>query len=452
MGHVVTPDQDVPPQNLEAERSVLGAMMVSERALRQVRVETGLQAAHFHFDKHREVFSAIVRVSEERGTADELLVAAVVPEQLRPFVAELTARAPAPGNAVHYAEIVTICAGLRVKLEGAKTIIAGVGELDRERQEELITEGLQLAASDFSIEAEPTTPEEVMDEFFDWYDSDEDPEVFELPWPKLNQSMQGGYRRKQMSVLAGWPKMGKSFVLDQKLGAFTKQGKRCAIFAPEVSRHERVIRWLTMSTGIASEKLFRKTATKGELKQLLQARKKGLPFSYFEAAGWGVDKIAERVIYGGYDVVAIDPVTKVPGYEKTEEAQRIIGRFTELATRANCHVILVSHLHRGRGTLQSGAKPRPTTSDLRGSGMLEGDAHAIMFLHRRQDDKANVLAEGELYFDRSRLGPPVGIEVVQLAKTLTFVPIEERPPADGQEKLEVGSLKPPHDREPEFPF
>lgn len=435
MGHVVTAS-DVPPQNIEAEESVLGAMLVSSNALRQVRVDSGLTAKHFYFERHADIFSAIVRVVDRNGTADELLVGDELPQH-RDYLTELVAKVPAAGNAKHYARLVVDKANRRAKLEGARLIEEGAQEADEKRSASLIQEGLQLAAADFSIEAQPTSSDEIMTELLDWVTNPADPEVWELPWPALNESLLGGLRRKQMSVLAGWPKMGKSFILDQELGAFATQGARCAIFAPEVSRTERAVRHLTMQTGIASEKILRKRLTDGELRRLIDTMgRTPLPFDYFEAAGWGVEKIAERIIYGGYDIVAVDPVTKIPGFGKEEIASAVVGRLTEVASRANCHVILVSHLNRSRGTSPGGVRPRPVVSDLRGSGMIEGDAHAVIFLHRDQDNNANVLPTGELYVDRSRMGPPCGLQVTQVARTLEFIPTSEaeKPP---QTKLDT---------------
>lgn len=435
-----------PPQNLDAERSVLGAMLVASKALHAVRVETGLVADHFYLDSHRDIFRAICAVADRDGRVDELTVGDHIPEQ-KLKIGEYAAMVPAAGNAVHYARIVVEKASRRSKIEGARMIQEGAVEGD----EDLVQRGLQLAAADASVDAERTSGEEVMSEIFDWLADPAEPEVFVLPWAELNESVLGGFRRKQMSVLAGWPKMGKSFVLDDMLGAFARQGKRCAIFAYEVSRMERGVRHLTMATGVSSEKILRKSVEQFEMKKIVQAMNDHpLPFDYFEAAGWDANRVAQRIIYGGYDVVAIDPVTKIPGFEKTEIASAAVGRLTEVATRADCHVILVSHLNRSRGTTMGGVRPRPVVSDLRGSGMIEGDAHAIMFLHRDQDEEGRPQPTGELYIDRSRLGPPSGLKVEQLSRTLRFVPLET---ANEQTELEVGDVElPTHDGEVEAPW
>lgn len=457
MGHVVTEPRpgDAPPQNIEAEESVLGAMLVSSKALRLVRADTGLTAAHFYLDRNREVFAAICRVADRTGTADELLVGNEIPDH-RPYVSELAAKVPAAGNARHYAEIVLLNAQLRAKLEGGQLIQQAVRERfdhDEEKTSAMIREGLQLATSDFTIDAEPTSGEEILDEVFDSFDSEEEGEVFELPWEELAPCVNGGYRRKQMTVLAGWTNMGKSWALDQILAGFAAQGLRCAIFATEMSRFERACRWLVAQTGIPIEKLLRNQLDAEEHRKLAKARAEAngkLPFDYFEAFGWSADRISERIIYGGYDVVAVDPVTEIPGFERTEIATEATRRFAEVAGRADCHVILVAHLNRNRLRDPHGVKPRPVLADLKGSGALETNAHAVLFLHRSQDkETAYILPAGELFFAKLRNGLPLTLNVHQASRTQQFLSVP-KPEKHEQTHLETNE-RAKHDREA-FPF
>lgn len=452
MGHVVIEPvtADVPPQNIEAEESVIGAMLVSSKALKGVRAESGLTPQHFYLDRHRTIYEAIGRVVERTGTADELLVGNELPE-LRDYIAELTAKVPAAGNSMHYAEIVLVAAQLRTKLEGAQSIIRGVRERgDEELSATLIREGLQLAAADFTVDSERTSGQEILEELFDTFDGDEDGEVMELPWSELNECVMGGYRRKQMSVFAGWENMGKSFALDQMLAGFDAQGFKCATFATEMAREERAARWLTSQTGVPLERILRNRLEGKDISRLLEAANKfgRLPFDYFECFDWSADRICERIIYGGYDVVAIDPVTEIPGFEKPETAAAITRRFKQIASRANCHVILVAHLNRSRVKDDNGVLPRPLNVDLKGSGTLAQAANAVLFLHRDQDLDANVLSTGQVYFGKVRNGFKKGIPVVQSNRTLGFYWIEPEPEYP-QEELEVGNTHEPppgHDR------
>gem|GEM_PF-3371913 len=453
MGGSVTLDQhpgDVPPCNIEAEESVLGAMLVAEPALKKVRVESGLTPRHFYLDKHSQIFEAISKVAERNGTADQLTVADALPEH-KNLIFELAAKVPAAGNAMHYAKIVLLNAQLRAKLEGAQLIQEGVRErFDEEKSAALIREGIERATSDFTVDAERTSGAEILEALFDTFDRDTEGEVMELPWSELNECVLGGYRRKQMSVLAGWENMGKSWVLDQMLDGFDEQGFKTAIFATEMSQEERAARWLTSKTAVPLERILRNQLEPKHMQRLLEAANKHnrIPFDYFEAFDWNVDRICERIIYGDYDVVAVDPVTEIPGFERVEVAAEITRRFKQVASRANCHVILVAHLNRNRLKDPKGVKPRPLCVDLKGSGTLAQAANAVLFLHRDQDEEANVKPEGELYYDKVRNGLKKKIRVAQNSRTHQFMWLKP-PPVHEQEELEVGNthLPPPgHDQ------
>jgi replicative DNA helicase len=397
--------EQVPPQNIEAEESVLGAMLVAEPAMRSVLVESGLTSKSFYFDKHREIYAAIQKVAHRDGTVDELTVGHELPTH-RHYISDLAAKVPSAGNALHYARIVAHAANLRMKLAGAQEIQGAVYELDEETREEKIRSGLELIATDLETQANPTSEEELADDFFRYLDEEEAAEVMKLPFDELNECCFGGYRRGQTTVVAGWTEMGKSWWVDQMIHGFHAQGYRCAIFATEMERRERVARFLFSKTGVAMEKLLLKKLSPAEMNVVVSALPT-IPFSYFEVNGWPVERICQQIILGGYDVVVIDVVNLIPGYEENQGATRILSRLMEVARKANCHVILVSHLNRARAT--QAKLPRPVKRDLRDSGMLETNAAAILFVHRNQDDNGEALTTGEIYFEKIRNGMKGGI-------------------------------------------
>src|SRR5918999_738543 len=107
------PTQHVPPQNVEAEASVLGAMLVSEPAITRVVDEVKLKPEDFYLDRHRAIFGAVHELYTKSKPVDQLTVSELLTQQGdldgaggRHYVSELAARVPAPGNAKHYAEIV----------------------------------------------------------------------------------------------------------------------------------------------------------------------------------------------------------------------------------------------------------------------------------------------------------------------------------------------------------
>lgn len=141
---------DAPPQNLEAEESVLGAMMVSDGAISKVLVDVHLQRDEFYRQRHRTIFGAIHSIHSRGEPVDALTVT----EQLtslgelteaggKEFVSGLASTVPVAGNAEHYGRIVKAKAEWRRRLEAAQTIATA----SRSENEELFAKGQQLLAT-----------------------------------------------------------------------------------------------------------------------------------------------------------------------------------------------------------------------------------------------------------------------------------------------------------------
>lgn len=438
-----------PPQSVDAEREVLASILDSVPAIRSVAA-AGLQPEHFYFENHRAIFRAQRAVARGGAHADELATWAALEsmglaDQVeRLYLSQLVGASSAPFNVRTHALRLIELANKRTKIDGARKILEGAQQRDEAKSQELIREGLQLVAADYSVEVEATSPEELADDFFSFLDDEEPAELFELPWPYLNKCVLGGYRRKQTSVIAGFNNVGKSLVLDQALTAFARAGKSTAIFLTEMSKRERTARYLTSATQIPTEKLLRKELTKEDYGKVVRALPL-IPFHLFEANGWGHETLAERITFGGFDVAAIDHVTRIPGFEKTETAAAAIGRLTEVAVRGDLHLILVAQLNKNRVDNRSGKLPRPTRFDLRNTSQLADDAHQVLFLHREADEHQNFKDVGEIYFDKVRNGIKGGVKVAFAKRYLTFVPTEHEPQGE-QTELDTGK-EAQHDRE-----
>ncbi len=160
-----TPATHVPPQNIEAEESVLGAMLVAEPTLTRVIDEVKLTSADFYLDRHRAIFEAIHDLYAASKPVDELSVAEALTQHNKieeaggkHYVSELAAKVPAAGNAKHYAEIVQQNSLLRRLLGAGQEIQGWVNERDgeprelSERAEKLLFEvAHKEQASDFRV-------------------------------------------------------------------------------------------------------------------------------------------------------------------------------------------------------------------------------------------------------------------------------------------------------------
>lgn len=424
-----------PPAAVRDEEAILAEILDHPAAIRGA-LEARLQPEHFYYEKHAAIFRAQRQIAGRGDHADEpttwaqleaMGLAAPAENGVdRNELAQLTGRSTNPFGVGQRARRVIVAASERAKLEGAQLVVEGVRENEAERKAKLLQSGLELITRDFAVDAEPTSRQQLGDDFFEYLEAEEDEEVFKLPFDVLNECVLGGYRRKQTTVLAGWTGMGKSWFLDQVLRSFFEQGKSTAIFATEMSRRERVARHITTKTGIAAEKLARKSLLTPEEHAKAMSVLTDIPFDYFECKGWSVEEICERIVLGGYDVAAVDVINLIPGYEeKTSIASRIAERLMSVATRANCHVILVSHLNRERD--KGKVKPRPTKRDLRQTGMLEANADAILFVHRDQDEDGGKEPGAEIFFDKVRNGIEGSIRVVLTSRRMTFLPEGETP-------------------------
>jgi AAA domain/DnaB-like helicase N terminal domain len=158
---VTAASAQVPPVNVEAEESVLGAMLVAEPALTRV-ISQGLLAGDFYLDRHRILFAAIVAMHSAGKPVDELSVANELAHrgQLeeaggKHYVSELAAKVPAAGNAAHYAEIVQEHATLRRLLGAGQEIQESIHNRNGAGPDELHRRAAELLAAVTPAAQEP---------------------------------------------------------------------------------------------------------------------------------------------------------------------------------------------------------------------------------------------------------------------------------------------------------
>src|SRR5689334_927589 len=229
------PTTPVPPQNIEAEESVLGAMLVSESTLTRVIDEVKLNAGDFYLDKHRRIFDAIHDLYAVSNPVDELSVSEALTQRNqieeaggRHYVSELAAKVPAAANAKHYAEIVQQNSLLRRLLGAGQEIQGWVNERDgeprelSERAEKLLFEvAHKEQASDFKLLGE------ILHDEVDRLEklSTGETELTGTPSGFRDvDAITGGFQPGNLIIVAARPAMGKcqsaqSLVYDSKTGA-----------------------------------------------------------------------------------------------------------------------------------------------------------------------------------------------------------------------------------------
>lgn len=420
---------DEAPNAIEEERNVLGSIMLNKSVLGTCMIDVGLRPEHFYLDRHAAIYRAALQINSRGDEVSSITVWRELegspPDGVdRHYLSELESMVAAPLYAATQARQIVETAGLRAKVAGARQILEGVAKRDHE----MIGDGLQRASADLEADAQPSTPEEIGSWMFDWLEAGHDPaDVFPLPWEELNKSCAGGYKRGQMTLLTGWSGMGKSIVLDQMLQAWSAQGRRCLLLTTEMQLQELVARFIAKETGVAYEKTIMRKLSAQDWKKVTPVLGK-IPWHHHDADGWGVDRILGAIVNKRPDIACIDPWNLIPHKDRfsMDETAR---QLKTVARRANCHVVVVAHLNTAR--MKDGVKPRPVQRDIRDTGMLYNNAHAVLCLHR-ENGNGKEKRSGELFYLKSRDAPPGGIDVEFNSRYLRFDPAGTKEAAQKQ--------------------
>src|ERR1700743_2825792 len=262
-----SPATHVPPQNIEAEESVLGAMLVAEPTLTRVIDEVKLNSADFYLDRHRAIFDAVHDLYASSKPVDELSVSEALTQRNqidsaggKHYVSELAAKVPAAGNAKHYAEIVQQNSLLRRLLGAGQEIQGWVNERDgepRQRSERgarlLFEVAHKEQASDFRIIGD------ILHDEIDRLEklSTGETELTGTPSGFRDiDAVTGGFQPGNLIIVAARPAMGKSaLVANIAENVAVKRDKPVAFFSLEMSQGELAQRFIACRARIPGDKL-----------------------------------------------------------------------------------------------------------------------------------------------------------------------------------------------------
>ncbi|HEY8467962.1 MAG TPA: replicative DNA helicase [Solirubrobacterales bacterium] len=430
-----TAEAQVPPQNLEAEESVLGAMMVSEAAIASVILDVHLTEEDFYRERHRIIFRAIRQLSERGEPVDALTVTEYLTQlgELaeaggREFVSSLASTVPVPGNAGHYAKIVKANSMLRRLLAASQRIQRSVHEREAEPRE-LVEQAERMlfevahdtSAQDFVsitniLERETTRLEELSEGRRDLTGT---PSGF-VDFDNLT----GGFQPGNLIIFAARPAMGKS-ALVANIADFVavEKGLPVAFFSLEMSETELAHRFLACRARIAGDKL-RKGQIKSLWPKVLRASNQleNAPIWIDTSSDLSVLELRSKArrLYsreGGLGLIIVDYMQLMrpddPRANRVEQVGQISRGLKLLAGELNVPVLGISQLSRAP---ELRPDKRPILSDLRESGNLEQDADLVCFIFRQeyyeQDPDEDIRGKAELILAKHRNGP---IGTVELA-------------------------------------
>jgi replicative DNA helicase len=428
------PTAHVPPQNIEAEESVLGAMLVAEPTLTRVIDEVKLNAGDFYLDKHATIFTAVHDLYAASKPVDELSVTEALAQRNKieeaggkHYVSELAAKVPAAGNAKHYAEIVQQNSLLRRLLGAGQQIQGWVHERDgeprelSERAEKLLFDvAHKEQASDFKLLSEIL------------HDEVDRLEKLSTGETELTGTPSGF--RDIDSITGGFQPGKSALVANIAENVAVKRQLPVAFFSLEMSEVELAQRFIACRARISGDKLRKGQVSQKDWPKVVRAcnELEAAPLWFDDSSDLGVLDLrakarrlhAQEQDRGGLGLIIVDYLqlmrTDDPRANRVEQVGQISRGLKILARELEVPVLAISQLSRAP---EQRHPPKPMLSDLRESGNLEQDADVVAFLFREDyyrdpDDEPDGLAD--LIVAKHRNGPIASPKLVFLDRFPKF--------------------------------
>ncbi len=390
----------MPPQNIEAEQAVLGAVLIKKEALTEV--QEILKPEDFYREAHRIVYSAM----EDLFINNEAVDLVTLTEQLRKkdqldkvgglaFVTALANSVPTAANVIYHAKIVREKAELRSLIDAA-TEIAGKAYEDADEVETIMDEAekkiLSIAASRTVSDFEPIKSilMNSIDRISTLYESKGGLTGLSTGFKDLD-ALTSGLQASDLVLVAARPSMGKTaFTLNIAAHA-AMRGHSVAFFSLEMSKEQLVQRMLCSEGAIDSQRLRTGQLEGEEWGKLIGTADKLSKAKIYidDTPGITVMELRSKArrlkAEHGLELVVIDYLQLMQGRSarngdsRQQEISEISRSLKALARELNVPVVALSQLSR---SVESRQVKKPMLSDLRESGSLEQDADIVMFLYR----------------------------------------------------------------------
>jgi replicative DNA helicase len=436
-----------PPHNVDAEKALLGAIILKPDTLHDVSVTVFPES--FFADKHRLIYEAITALFSRGNPVDLVSVVSKLKDTSNldrvggaAYVTELIETVPAASNALYYAEVVQGKSALRSLIHAADDI-AEIGYSDPESVDEALD---QAEKKIFHATQSPTAQKfktigsslKEAWERFEYLSANQNERRGVQSGFTALDNLLAGFQKSDLIILAARPSMGKTaFALDIARNAALKFGASVGIFSLEMSDQQLVDRMLAAEAGVDSWKLRTgKLSNDHEFEAVQQAMAKlsEAQIHIDDQAGNNILKMrsAARRLKNehGLDLVIVDYL-QLMSPTATKASDSMVQQVTEisrslkiLARDLEVPVIALSQL--SRAVEQRGGKPR--LSDLRDSGSIEQDADVVMFIHR--EDKMNKDKEperpniAEILVEKHRNGPVGSAELYFDGKHVRFLNLD----------------------------
>jgi len=428
-----------PPSAPEAERSVLGSLLLDKNAM--TKIADILEPEDFYHDHHRFIFEACRDCFLKSEPIDLVTIATKLQAKNKlevvggpEFLAELQNEVPIATHIFQYAQIVRHRSTLRKLIDAGREITA-LGYDSEKNVEELLEEAERrvFSISQSFIQDRFIHIKDILTKSYENFcEIHENPELanknrISTNFRDLDDKLNGGFNASDLVIVAARPSMGKTALsLAIAQHAAIQKGKKIGIISLEMSKEQIVERMLCSRLEVDSWKLHKGKLDESDFQRMgpVLDELSTAPIFIDDSMGASIVELRAKVrrlqMEYGLDMLVIDYLQLMSGknpLNRVQEISEISRSLKELARELHIPVIALSQLSR---SVESRPDKRPILSDLRDSGSIEQDADVVMMLYR--DDYYNEDSEAEneleinvikhrnggigrvnLFFDRSRM-------------------------------------------------
>lgn len=422
-----------PPQNTDAEASLLGAILIDSDAI--VKVADAIVSSDFYDKRHERIYEAIVQLYEKRKAIDVLTLA----DQLKnngylelvggpSYLAELTNFVPTAAHAEQYADIIAQKA-MRRRLISASQDMANLGFDEAKGLKELIEEAETklFEVSQQHVKQSVVSLETILTESFDRLDDlhKDKKKLRGIPTGYRDlDNILAGLQRSDLFILAARPSMGKTaLALNLAHNVAVDAKEAVLVFSLEMSKEQLVDRLLAMESGVDAWALRTGNLTDADFEKIGQAMGtlSEAPMYIDDTPGITVSDLRTKARREAHlrplGLIIVDYLQLMSGGSRfsgegnrVQEISEISRGLKGVARELNVPLIALSQLSR---SVESRSPQIPQLADLRESGSIEQDADVVAFIYREEyynpeTDRKKIT---DIFIKKHRNGPTGAVEL-----------------------------------------
>lgn len=422
-----------PPQNTEAEASLLGALLIDSDAI--VKIADSLNSTDFFEKRHERIYEAMQQIYERHQSLDVLTLA----DRLKSngyldmiggasYLTELTNFVPTASHVEQYADIV-VQKSMRRRLISTSQEIVGLGYDESKQLSELIeeAEARLFEVSQNHIKQNVISLEEILAASFDRLDDlhKDKQKIRGIPTGfKDMDNMLAGFQRSDLVILAARPSMGKTALALNFAHNIAVQAKEpVLIFSLEMSKEQLVDRLLSMESGVDAWALRTGNLTDSDFEKIGQAMGTLSEAQIFidDSPGISVSDLRTKARREAHQrqlgLIIVDYLQLMSGHarfgsegNRVQEISEISRGLKGVARELNVPVLALSQLSR---SVESRSPQIPQLADLRESGSIEQDADVVAFIYREEyyNPETERKKLTDIFIKKHRNGPTGGVEL-----------------------------------------